>query len=519
MTIHCDAKDPALEQAAVLAFLQQAEPGVQRVDTHASIVFLGRDRVLKIKRAVRLPFLDYSTLARRRLACEQELEINKLFAPKIYRRVLPITRDVQGLAIDGSGNAVEWAVEMARFDETQGFDHLAARRDIPSTMANALADVIAAAHDRQPPLRTSGWVASIAGIIDRNTERFRSIEGIKASDVDRLDATSHAALLDHQRLLADRGGAGFVRRCHGDLHLGNIVLIDGQPVLFDAIEFDPAIATTDILYDLAFPLMDLVGYGCAAAANALFNRYMDNSADANLDALALLPLFLSMRAAIRANVLFTKSEQSENNPSASWEEARRYFDLAVELISPASPRMVAIGGLSGTGKSELARAMAPRLGPVPGALVLRSDVVRKKLFGLSETARLPEAAYAPEVTARVYAELLDGATRVARQNHSVILDAAFLRESERASFSAIAPSAIPHDAVFLKADRAVRIARIETRRNDASDATAAVTIQQESMLLGTLTWPSIDAGGSPEQTLDEACSRMAIDGRPIGRQA
>lgn len=518
MTIACNPLDHPPRQAAVLDFLQRVEPAMQRVDTHASIVFLGRDRVLKIKREVRLPFLDYSTLSRRRRACEDEVVINRPYAPEIYRRVLPITCDAHGLAIDGAGDVVEWAVEMARFDETQGLDHLAVRGAIPAATANALADVMAAAHQRPPPVYTTSWVTSIAGLIARNTERFRSVDGLDASDVGRLDARSCAALLTHRQLLVDRTATGFVRRCHGDLHLGNIVLIDGQPVLFDAIEFDPAIATTDTLYDLAFPLMDLIRYGSAMAANALFNRYIDNSDDANRDALALLPLFLSIRAAIRAHVLFTKSEQPGNRRTAR-NEAKRYFDLATTLIDPEQPRMVAIGGLSGTGKSELARGLAPWLGPAPGALVLRSDVIRKKLYGVSETERLPEQAYSPEVTARVYETMRNGATRAAAQGHSVILDAAFLREGERTSFDAVAPPAIPHSGLFLTADRAVRIARIAKRKNDASDATAAITIQQEGFVPGAIDWPTIDADGTPEQTLAQACRHLNVVGRLVGERS
>jgi predicted kinase len=245
--------------------------------------------------------------------------------------------------------------------------------------------------------------------------------------------------------------------------------------------------------------MDLIHFGHPAAANALFNRYLDTADEAARNALALLPLFLSMRAAIRAHVLFTKSEQAEDDPSA-WNEAKNYFDLAVRLIDPEPPCMVAIGGLSGTGKSVLAREIAPLLGPPPGALILRSDVIRKALFGVPQTTRLPPSAYEPAVTRAVYATLIKRAHHTAEQGCSVVLDAAFLRPEERAALAATAP-AVRHIGLFLEASRATRLARIDARTNDASDATAAVAVAQEAMTEGDLDWPRIEAGGTPAETL------------------
>ena len=207
------------------------------------------------------------------------------------------------------------------------------------------------------------------------------MRGLDAVAVDRLDAASRDAATTLQPLLRQRASRGFVRRCHGDLHLANIALVDGRPLLFDAIEFDPVIATTDVLYDLAFTLMDLVHFNQAAAANAVFNRYLAGAGDEGLDGLRLLPLFLSVRAAIRAHVLFMKSEQAGGD-DAVWQEAKRYFDLAGRLIAPRPPLLVAIGGLSGTGKSVLARGLAGLIEPPPGAVIIRSDVVRKHLFGV-----------------------------------------------------------------------------------------------------------------------------------------
>jgi len=499
MTPDSTATSRKIVQDSVLGFLARAEPGMRRIDTHASIVFLGKDRVLKVKRAVRLPFLDYSTLEKRKHACDEELKVNTPFAPQLYRRVVPVTQGEAGLAIDGNGRPAEWAVEMARFDETLGLDRVAATTELQPALAVALANTIRRAHDQSAPAQGHSWLDSITGIIDRNTAKFRTVHGLPGDAVDRLGSLSHAELAAQGPLLAARAAAGWVRRCHGDLHLGNIVLIDGQPVMFDAIEFDPVIATTDILYDLAFPLMDLIHFGQAAAANALFNHYLDTAGEAARNALALFPLFLSMRAAIRAHVLFLKGEQRADEPTAS-NQAERYFDLAVRLIDPGPARMVAVGGLSGTGKSVLSRAIAPLLGPPPGALIVRSDAIRKALFGVPATTRLPSSVYEPAVTRAVYEVMRERARHIAEQGCSVVLDAAFLRSEERATFAATA-LAVHHIRLFLEADRATRLARIDARKNDASDATAAVAVAQEAMTEGDLDWPRIDAGGTPAETL------------------
>lgn len=490
-------------QARVLGFLSASS--FQRIDTHASIVFLGGDRVLKIKRAVKLPFLDYATLEKRRLACGEELKVNAGNAPEIYRRVVAITRGGDGgLEIDGDGTPVEWAVEMARFDETQTFEHIAAANAIDEPLALAMADTILQSHDKAPRSGGETWPDCIPGIIDRNTDKFRMVRGLDAAAVDRLDAVSHDHVARLQSLLSRRVKQGFVRRCHGDLHLANIALVNGGPLLFDAIEFDPSIATTDILYDLAFALMDMVHFGQGHAANLLFNRYLSGAAEDHLDGLGLLPLLLSMRAAIRAHVLFTRSEQVAQG-EAAWQEAKRYFDLAGRLIEPEPPRLIAIGGLSGTGKSLLARGLAGLIAPPPGAVVLRSDVIRKRLFGVGETTRLPEAAYQADTTKLVYHLMLSTAERILAQGHSVVLDAAFIQETERAALPEIARK---HNAafsgLFLTADLATRMARIERRQGDASDATREVAAMQETFATGDVDWQRVDASGAPGDTLRRA---------------
>jgi predicted kinase len=249
--------------------------------------------------------------------------------------------------------------------------------------------------------------------------------------------------------------------------------------------------------------MDLLHFGLHAEANRLLNRYLQMDWQESADALRLLPLFLSIRAAIRSHVLFTKCEQSPNPAVAS--EARSYFDLAAQLIKPVRPALIAVGGKSGTGKSVLARDVAALVPPLPGAVILRSDVIRKELFGVDPLATLPQTAYTPGINARVYRAMLDRAREAIAQGLSVIIDAAFLQEAERDELSAEARNMnADFRPVFLDADLAVRLERVGARRHDASDATGAVAAEQEGYGIGRIGWPIVDASGSPEQTLQRS---------------
>jgi aminoglycoside phosphotransferase family enzyme/predicted kinase len=502
-------------QQAVMDFLgQRATHGgakVTRIDTHAASVFLAGDSALKIKRAVRFPFLDYSTLAKRKAACEAEVAVNQAFAPAIYRGVVAIARTPGGgFAIGGDGEPVEWAVAMRRFDETKTLDHLAERGEIDAALADALGRAVAKAHGLAPVAAGFDFAAELAEIIAQNDAELAAEPTLfPPQQVAALGAATDAAFKTLRLLLDRRQRDGFVRRCHGDLHLGNIALLDGEPTLFDAIEFDPKLATGDTFYDLAFLLMDLIERGLNAAANIVLNRYLTETRKReDLDALAALPLFLSVRAVVRAKVTAARAKVSEQRAEIE-QSARDYFALAQTLITPAPPRLVAVGGLSGTGKSWLARALAPELKPAPGAVVLRSDVERKALFATPETERLPQAAYAPDVTAKVYGTLADKARRVIAANHSAIVDAVFADASERQDIAAAADGAAFH-GLFLTADLQTRIARVGARAADASDADAAVARRQEQYDLGVIDWPTIDAGGDPAETLRRARAALRL---------
>jgi aminoglycoside phosphotransferase family enzyme/predicted kinase len=500
-------------QDDVFAFLGRASTyggvPVRRIDTHAGVVFLAGERALKIKRAVQFPFLDFSTIERRKAACLAEIEANRPFAPELYRGVIAVTRGRAGdLALGDDGEPVEWAVDMRRFDETKTLDNLADAGTIDLAMADELARGVAAAHARAPVVDAAPWIDALPDYIAQNDAAFREYSApFPPSAAAEFTAASRTAFTRIRPLLLARGQAGLVRRGHGDLHLGNIALIDGRPVPFDALEFDPLVASGDVLYDLAFLLMDLVERKLEAAANVVLNRYLtETRRREDLDALTALPFLMSMRAAIRAKVTAARAAVAPaGDRAAITRSATTYFALAIALMTPRPPRLVAVGGLSGTGKSLLARMLAPGLLPHPGAVVLRSDVERKALFGAAETDRLPADAYAPEITARTYTVLVDKARRTVAAGHSAIVDAMFSDAAERETVAAIArASGVAFAGLFLTADLATRIARIGRRTGDASDADAAVARRQEDYALGSLDWSVVDASSTPDDTLARA---------------
>jgi len=504
--------DNSATQERIFAALS-AHAGVKRIDTHAATVFLDGTRALKIKRAVKFPFLDYSTLEKRKAACEEEIRINQPHAPQIYHRIVAITEEPDGsVKVDGHGRPIEYAVDMLRFDESRTLDHLAKAGQFDADLASDIAEAIAASHAAAAPADGEAWVSSIPALIDGNSAGLRIGHHFQVSEIEQFAQASHAASLRVRNVLEERGRRGFVRRCHGDLHLANIVLIEQQPVLFDAIEFDARMATVDVLYDLAFTLMDLLRHDQPLAANIVLNRYLAATPTENLDALGALALFMSIRAAIRAHVALARLKRPHSE-DAGILEARRYFDLARTLITPPAPRLIAVGGLSGTGKTVLARALAPTVAPQPGAVVIRSDVIRKQMFGVADTERLPPSAYTPELAERVYATLAERAHRVLAQGHSAIVDGVFARDVERDAFASLARDCkVPLTGLFLVADLATRRARIGGRRGDASDATQEVAALQERYNIGHIGWTTIDASGTQAQTL-QSCQDAIAKGR------
>jgi uncharacterized protein len=492
------------DQAAVLDFMASAEAyasvhgKVERIETHASVVFLAGTYAYKIKRAVKYPFLDFSTLERRHAALLNELEINRRTAPHLYLEVAPITlSEHHEFRIGGKGEVVEWVLVMRRFKQSKLYDRMAEEGRLPLDAMPRLAQVIADFHRAANRfLGAEESVSALLAVIEDNAAVLARYEDACPAEllatVDRASRESLAALAP---LLRARALGGFVRHCHGDLHLRNIVEIEGAPVLFDAIEFDDAIATIDVLYDLAFLLMDLGARALPAHANTVLNAYLEAwGSTGNLIGLAALPLFLSMRAMIRAKVELLRAGFSPNARAEAQARAASYVLLARDYLERRRPRLVAIGGLSGSGKSSVARELAPRLGGFPGAVQVRSDIERKRLFGVGFDERLPRSAYAAEVSDIVYGVCRKRALMALEGGQSVIVDAVHAKKEER---DAIAETAahfgFPFTGIWLAAPPDTMRSRIAGRVGDVSDATPAVLDEQVKFELGPQAFAVVDA--------------------------
>jgi uncharacterized protein len=460
-------------QAEVIAFLSDPSSDayggpVDRYETHANLVFLAGSDAWKIKRAVRFPYLDFSTLERRHAACVREIEINCQFAPEHYVGCVPITRSPDGrLEIDGPEDVIEWRVHMRRFDQAALLSNVAKTDGITSDLARSIADRVFESHARairiEPGLAPRLFLEGVTSLC----QSLARSPALQADTVPAFASSAASQLAGAQTILKERARHGSVRRCHGDLHLANIVLWQGRPVLYDAIEFDETIASTDTLYDLAFLLMDLDWHAQRRAANVVLNRYMWRSnQQLDLGGLRALPLFLGTRAGVRALVGADRAAQEQSDRSRSDAAcARTYLEVALGYLSPPGPQLIAVGGLSGTGKTTLTTALAPSIGPVPGAMHFRSDLERKSLFGARETARLGTQSYSSKVSEQVYGRLQRKARATLEAGHSVIVDAVHARPEERLGVERIATElGLPFHELWLQAEPSDLIERVTAPR-------------------------------------------------------
>jgi uncharacterized protein len=466
---------------------------VEHIETHAAHVFLCGDRAFKIKKSVKLPYLDFSSIERRRSVIENELVVNLVFAPDIYLNVT-----------EKYGEPV---LVMKRFPAEAILSRMVTHSGIDDQLSAALAAAIADSHKKAAVANISG-AEVIRGLGRQLSDAFHESPDIFSSAASQEFDAHYDGFLERLTPLLDaRGVSSLIRRCHGDMHCGNIVVIADKPMPFDAIEFSEKIATIDVLYDLAFLLMDLMKFDQNRAANLVLNTYLNlRRAEEDLSGLAALPLFLATRAGVRALVTADLiHEIAAVEVGVQLEQTQQYFRDCLNFLKPKKPKLICVGGLSGTGKTTLARSLSPVIDPPPGAIHIRSDVVRKILAGVGDTHRLSADHYTQANSTKVYDAVFARARNALSAGHSVVIDAVFGRENERTIAEATAKKlGLEIQGFWLEGKIDVLKRRLAARVDDASDATPQVVEAQFKQQHGQISWTRIEASGRPEQVAARA---------------
>ena len=465
--------------------------------TRISRIFLSGDRAYKMKRSVLFPYVDFSTPELRLSACRKEVELNSMTAPGLYLGVRRITREADGkLAFDGDGKLLDAVIEMVRFDQSNLLDRMALAGSLTPALMTEIARMIVRFHRGAPVQHTSSGAANMSTVLDINEASFAASRIFAEREVTSFNAAFRATLARYTALLDRREAAGKVRRCHGDLHLRNICMLDGEPRLFDCIEFNDQIANVDVLYDLAFLLMDLWHRGFPELADLVANRYLDKSDDE--DGFVLLPFFMAVRAAVRAHVIAMQASSGSASADKMTADARSYFNLARSMLVKHSTRLIAIGGLSGSGKTTIAEALAAHVGAPPGARIVESDRIRKAMHGVAPETRLPDKAYRPDVSAKVYREMCWRTSLILAEGGSVVADAVFDNRANRELIEMVAREAkAPFVGIWLQTDPTILWQRVSQRRQGVSDATVDILSRQLQRQVANVAWPKHDAASEP----------------------
>ncbi|MCU0932980.1 MAG: AAA family ATPase [Thiobacillaceae bacterium] len=417
-----------------------AAPAPRLIETHISWVILAGDYAYKLKKPLDLGFLDFSSLDKRLACCREEIRLNRRLAAEIYLDVVAITGRPEAPQVGGDGPALEWAVKMRAFPAEATLDREA---ELNAEQIDAIAERIAAFHDAAevtPEASPYGSAEAVMAPVAANFAQLRALlplaaDATRAAQLDRLQAWSLAAGARLRAHFAARKAGGRVRECHGDLHLGNIAWVDGAPLIFDAIEFNAGLRHIDVLNEIAFLVMDLLHRRREALAWRCLNRYLEHTGD--YAGLAALPYYQVYRALVRAKVAAILASQQAGRDGADFTESFTYLDLADRLAAPRATALVLMHGVSGSGKTWQAQRLLEAL----GAIRLRSDVERKRLYGLGALARsdaVPGGIYGAEAGARTLARLLELARGLLREGFPVIVDATFIRRDWRQAFAALA---------------------------------------------------------------------------------
>jgi len=468
---------------------------VQLVQTHISWVLLAGEFAYKIKKPLRLPFLDFSTLALRKQRCEDELRLNRRFASDLYLEVVGIFNTLQDPQWEGTGQPIEYAVKMRSFDDNQRLDRVCQRGELQAQHLSQLADNVVAFHGTAERARPDSPWGTAAAVIAPVRDSLRSLLQWSApahiqAQLLALQTWAETQCAQLAPLMEARKQAGWVRECHGDLHLANMVLLGQQVRMFDCIEFSENLRWIDVASEIAFTYIDLMAHGQSGLANWFVNEVWERTGD--YEAARVLPFYAVYRALVRAQVATIRAQQTQQTRAtaeADSKEACAYIALAHQLATPLALRLLITHGLSGCGKT-VASSQLLQTDTQARTLRLRSDVERKRLFGLAATAHstaVPDdGIYTPSATARTYTHLHTQADTLLRAGWSVIVDATFLKRADRDTFRQLAQETgatfgiVAPEATYEQLRQ--RIAARNALGQDASDATLEVLAQQVQAL-------------------------------------
>jgi uncharacterized protein len=456
---------------------------IQLIQTHASVVFLTGDFAYKLKKPVNFGFLDYSTVANRRHFCEEEIRLNQRGAQELYLEVLPISKQGQKYQLGRDGEIVEYAVKMVQFPQENLLSNMFANGTITTADIEEMGRVVARFHlDAQTNeyISSFGQVAQIRRSIEDNYRQTEKYIGVAQTQQQYTETKAYTDrfLVEHGDLFLDRIAGGFIRECHGDLHLRNICRWHNKTLLFDCIEFNEPFRFVDTMYDVAFAVMDLA----ARCRTDLANRFLNTYAEATGDwaGLQVLPLYLSRQAYVRAKVtsfLLDDPGISSEDRIAAGKTAGDYYRQAWAYTQTQRGQLMMLSGLSGAGKSTVGKRIASETGGVQ----IRSDAVRKHLGGIPLLSKGDESLYTAEMTAKTYQRMLELGSKLVAQGFTVILDAKYDRQSLRAAVIDLATAqGISLEMIHCTAPENVLRDRLTHRTGDIADATVDLLTSQQA---------------------------------------
>jgi aminoglycoside phosphotransferase family enzyme/predicted kinase len=458
------------------------------IETHISWVLLTGNFAYKIKKPVNFGFLDFSSLEKRRFYCHQEVRANQALSPEVYLTVIPITGSIERPEFSGAGETIEYAILMREFNQENLFTALLERRALNSELVDEVAVLLAKFHLQAKtnlPADNLGSPDQVLQPVKQNFEQIRELlktkNGKNLTQVEHLEQWALSEWQKLQTAFIKRKQAGFIRECHGDIHLGNIALINNKPVIFDCIEFNDELRWTDTMADIAFLTIDLIDNNCQEFSYQLLSYYLEHCSD--YTGLVVLPFYQVYRAVVRAKINLFKYAQSEDHAqSLYYQKFQHFMSLSEQLLQPRPQQLFITYGLAGSGKSTVSQTLVRER----GVIRLRSDIIRKKLYDLDHLdlshSGVNEKIYSVDATQKTYQLMARYAKTILLSGYSVVVDAAFLLHEQRQQFIEIAQQQkLPIIILVCAAPIKTLQTRIELRqavKRDPSEATLEVLEMQ-----------------------------------------